>query len=131
MTNKTRPAPKPLVISETERSRITYTRRIGYELSFDGVHAGTFDTMEQAETERDRRLAQERARIPTAGEPIINYALQYDDSDHRYQVAAQIDGGPWQTLAPRGWSYAEAEQIAEQYTFEWLQAWRRGEAVQG
>ena len=62
MTTKTRPAPRPLIVSETERSRITYTRRVGYELTFDTISAGTFDTMEAAETERDRRLNAELER---------------------------------------------------------------------
>ncbi len=137
MTTKTRPAPRPIVVSETERSRITYMRRVGYELTFDTISAGTFDTMEQAETERDRRLAQELPeRIPalsgtTPGEPQIAYALQYDATSHQYHATVRFDGGPWQTLDRHGWTYTEAEQIAEQYKQEYLQAWRRGEAVQG
>ncbi len=135
-TRKTRPAPRPLIVSETERSRITYMRRVGYELTFDTISAGTFDTMEQAETERDRRLNAELERIPalsgtTPGEPQIAYALRYDAASHQYQPRVQIDGGGWTALDRYGWTYTEAEQIAEQYKQEYLQAWRRGEAVQG
>lgn len=135
-TTKTRPAPRPLVVSETERSRIVYTRGSGYELAFDGIYAGTFDTMEQAEAERDRRLNAELERCPalsgtTPGEPQIAYALQYDCASHQYRPFVQIDGGGWTALDRGGWTYTEAEQIAEQYKQEYLQAWRRGEAVQG
>lgn len=115
-TRTTRPAAKPLVVSETERSRITYTRRVGYELTFDGVDAGTFDTMEAAETERDRRLNAQLERCPalsgtTTGEPQIDHALQYDATSHQYHATVRFDGGPWQTLDRHGWTYTEDERI--------------------
>lgn len=108
-----------LIVATGDDYTVLFDREDGsYLLRFGTYEEAGLPTL-QAAVERRNALALAEAA------PVIDTLIGYSTTTHMYGVEVRVDGGTWQELDIAAPTYSAADAAAEQFCFEYRQAWRR------
>lgn len=118
MTIRTTPK-RMLIVATGDDYTVLFDREDGsYVLRFGTYEQAGLPTL-QAAVERRNALALAEAA------PVIDTIIGYSTTTHMYGVEVRADGGTWQELDITAPTFSAADADAEQFCFEYRQAWRR------